>query len=80
MMSVTASKLLRPSVQRLVVNHGTRSMTVLSKESSEEYEKKVRRIDLRKMTFWILLRESFLLHWRRARSSAGYLLLKLTRI
>jgi hypothetical protein len=36
-----ATRTLRPSVQRFVVKNGARSMTILSKESGEEYQKKV---------------------------------------
>ncbi len=42
-MSMTAlSPKLRPLMQRAIQTQGTRAMTVLSKESGEEYKKMVR--------------------------------------
>ena len=43
MMSSIAVSKLRPSVQRLVASHATRSMSVLSKQSYDEYKKLVSR-------------------------------------
>jgi succinate dehydrogenase (ubiquinone) cytochrome b560 subunit len=40
----TLSSKLRPLIQRAVKSHGTRSMAILSKESSEEYKKLVRKV------------------------------------
>jgi hypothetical protein len=42
MMSSVALSKIRPSVQRLATTHGLRSMTILSKQSGEEYKKMVR--------------------------------------
>eukprot|EP00980_Cylindrotheca_fusiformis_P005730 scaffold1194_cov127-Cylindrotheca_fusiformis.AAC.7 len=59
-MSMTAlSSKLRPLIQRAVKSQGPRSMTILSKESGEEYKKLVRKIVFSNDLF-----DTRVLHWQ----------------